>query len=202
MWNFSFSMVNNIDNLYLDNEPRHFWKFLEADLTQEDWEDSYKDSWCNLNQIESFSGSILSILSHSLGEAQFGVNHWSLSPLQRIYYLIKPFFPRPLAVKLRQYHRFKQETKFPLGWPIEERYVRLQFEVASKILKDKNLAQIPCLGFWPNHNRCELVLTHDVETLQGQDFVRTLADLEQEYGFRSSFNFILFRGNSERCDQV
>jgi len=95
-----------------------------------------------------------------------------------------------LAIKVRQYHRFKQETKFSLSWPIEDRYIQLQFQAVSKILKDKNLAQIPCIGFWPDNNRYAFILTHDVETLQGQDFVRTEANLEQEYGFRSSFNFI------------
>ncbi len=183
-------MPDNTHDLYLNNQFRDFWKFLEEDLIEKDWEDSYKYLWCNLNHIESFSGSIPSILSHSLGEAQFGVNHWSLSPFQRIYYLIKPFFPRLLAIKVRQYHRFKQETKFSLSWPIEDRYIQLQFQAVSKILKDKNLAQIPCIGFWPDNNRYAFILTHDVETLQGQDFVRTVANLEQEYGFRSSFNFI------------
>ena len=38
--------------------------------------------------------------------------------------------------------------------------------------------------------RCVLVLTHDVETEEGQAYVRAVVDLEESFGFRSSFNFV------------
>ena len=182
-------MFNNTHNLYVDNHPRQFWKFLKDDIAEKEWEYSYKSIWCSLNRVESFSGSLLSLISNSLGEEQFG-NHWSLSPIQRLYYLLKPFIPRLLAVKLRQIYRLKQEDKFLLDWPIEARYVQLQFDTAYDILGHKHLERIPFIGFWPQNSHYAFVLTHDVETAQGLSFVRTLADLESEYGFRSSFNFI------------
>lgn len=197
-WNCSLFMFDKIYDLYLDNHPRHFWKLLEKNLTDQDWENSYKDSWSHLIQMNSFSDSIASILSYSLGEAQFGFNRWSLSPFQRFYYQLKPFFPRALTVKIRQYYRLKQEKNFSLGWPIEDRYAQLQFEAVSKIFKEQNLSQIPFIWFWPNQKRTAFVLTHDVETFQGVKFVRHLADLEQEFGFRSSFNFIPERYPVER----
>jgi len=37
------------------------------------------------------------------------------------------------------------------------------------------------------------VITHDVETAEGQAYVRTVADLDASYGYRSAFNFVLER---------
>jgi hypothetical protein len=43
---------------------------------------------------------------------------------------------------------------------------------------------------WPERKKFSLVLTHDVEGKRGLDRVRQLAEMEMEFGFRSSFNFI------------
>lgn len=43
---------------------------------------------------------------------------------------------------------------------------------------------------WPDGRKFALVFTHDVESKEGIGKVRTLAELEMSYGFRSSFNFI------------
>ncbi len=46
------------------------------------------------------------------------------------------------------------------------------------------------LGFWPHGDRFAFVLTHDVETEKGLQFVKRLADIDARHGFRSSFNFV------------
>ena len=43
---------------------------------------------------------------------------------------------------------------------------------------------------WPDGKQFALVLTHDVEGKDGLGKCRELMRLEQEFGFRSSFNFI------------
>jgi glycosyltransferase involved in cell wall biosynthesis len=43
---------------------------------------------------------------------------------------------------------------------------------------------------WPGQKQFALILTHDVEKFRGVERVRQLAELEMEYGFRSSFNFV------------
>jgi len=45
-------------------------------------------------------------------------------------------------------------------------------------------------SFWPQAACYALVLTHDIESNDGQQFVRAVADLEESLGFRSSFNFV------------
>ena len=48
---------------------------------------------------------------------------------------------------------------------------------------------------WPDQKRFALILTHDVDTAIGQDKCKKLADLEEDLGFRSSFNFVPKRYN-------
>ncbi len=43
---------------------------------------------------------------------------------------------------------------------------------------------------WPGGKRFALVLTHDVDTARGAQRCRALASLEENLGFRSSFNFV------------
>jgi glycosyltransferase involved in cell wall biosynthesis len=43
---------------------------------------------------------------------------------------------------------------------------------------------------WPDGKQFAFLLTHDVESQEGVDRVRQLAELEMSLGFRSSFNFI------------
>src|SRR4029077_4426382 len=43
---------------------------------------------------------------------------------------------------------------------------------------------------WPGNKKFALVLTHDVESKEGLSKCQVLMQLEQNLGFRSSFNFI------------
>ncbi len=43
---------------------------------------------------------------------------------------------------------------------------------------------------WPHEKQFALILTHDVDTAAGQGKCRNLVNLEEELGFRSSFNFV------------
>lgn len=47
-----------------------------------------------------------------------------------------------------------------------------------------------CWEGWPGGKKFAFVLTHDIETCKGVDRCLRLADLEEELGFRSSFNFV------------
>jgi peptidoglycan/xylan/chitin deacetylase (PgdA/CDA1 family) len=44
---------------------------------------------------------------------------------------------------------------------------------------------------WPEKKRFSLILTHDVESIIGVGKCLDLADLEERFGFRSSFNFVI-----------
>ncbi len=123
----------------------------------------------------------IGLMEHILGEAQFGAGRYDLSLSRRLYYRLKPFLPRAATTLLRRGYRNRQETDFPLDWPVEDRFVRFLHRV---------LSGLETTSFWPRGAHYAFALTHDVERDDGQAFVPVLADLDERYGFRSSFNFV------------
>jgi hypothetical protein len=99
----------------------------------------------------------------------------------QLFYTLKPLIPRPVQLFLRrqiaQQKRRKNGHKFPI---------------------DFNAAKPP-EGWpgWPDGKQFALVLSHDVDTRKGYNNVLKLADIEEEMGFRSQFNFV-----SERYGEV
>jgi hypothetical protein len=83
--------------------------------------------------------------------------------------------------------------KFPLEWPVEDRYRRFLWAAMDRLLERLGLDEARFVHFWPDGARFALVLTHDVETAEGQRFVARVADGEERLGFRSSFNFVAER---------
>jgi hypothetical protein len=93
---------------------------------------------------------------------------------QKIYYRLKPSIPRWLQIQLRRWVVLKKRKNYSNVWPIDEK--------AAK----------PPAGWkgWPDGIRFALLLTHDVETANGQEKCMILANLEESLGFWSSFNFV------------
>jgi len=91
-----------------------------------------------------------------------------------VYYQLKPFIPRRLQIFLRRKLVKRKCLLCRDIWPIDESAVN------------------PPQGWsgWPDGKRFALILTHDVETIKGYDKCVELMKVEQELGFRSSFNFI------------
>src|SRR3990172_562574 len=92
----------------------------------------------------------------------------------RFFYILKPFIPRRVQILLR---RALIVIRAPLHkdvWPINER---------------SNKKPEGWSG-WPEQKQFAFVLMHDVETNLGQSKCRQLMQLEEEIGFRSSFNFV------------
>jgi hypothetical protein len=126
-----------------------------------------------------------------LGEGQFGPERWQLSRLRRYYYALKPLLPRSLVASLRRiYYGWTAQEGFPLGWPIEDRYARFQWMVMQGLLESLDQPSVTFRRLWPGDHRYAFVLTHDVETAKGQAHARFVADLDESFGFRSSFNFV------------
>lgn len=94
--------------------------------------------------------------------------------LTRFYYEVKPFVPRSLRWSLRRLQAASIRKHHADVWPI---------------LESAGTTPDGWPG-WPDGKRFALVLTHDVESQDGVDKVRELAEMDQKYGFRSSFNFV------------
>jgi len=92
----------------------------------------------------------------------------------RIYYKLKPYIPRSLQISIRRIFVKMKKRFYRDFWPIDER------------------ASSPPKGWigWPDGKKFAFVLSHDVETEEGQKKCRQLAEIEMKLGFRSSFNFV------------
>lgn len=97
-----------------------------------------------------------------------------IAELVKYYYYIKPFMPRRLQLMVRSWVAVRKRRSCKDIWPI-----------------DREAAQRPD-GWhgWPDNKKFALVLTHDVDTCKGHEKCSDLVHLEEEMGFRSSYNFV------------
>jgi hypothetical protein len=170
------------------NTPRAFWQ-CQPDPSPERWQDAIQQA-VPLLGLPVQADDVDTILEFVLGEGQFGPERWRLSAAKRLYYALKPALPRRFTQVLRRLHGSAASGAFPLGWPIEERYVRFQWEVMRSVLNGAGKRTLAFKPFWPDGHRFAFVLTHDVERSDGQAYVRAVADLDEHHGFRSSFKFV------------
>ena len=94
--------------------------------------------------------------------------------LTQAYYHVKPYVPKGVRWTLRRHRAASIRKRRASVWPIDN---------AAGATPDD-------WPGWPDGKRFALILTHDVETQQGVDKVRALAEIDLKFGFRSSFNFI------------
>ena len=106
-----------------------------------------------------------------------------------LFYRVKSLLPRRLQlVARRALIRRQGRPDFPT-WPLDTSVSRLLSFFAQCRLRAAGLERGELLWFWPTSHHAAIVLTHDVEGPDGIRLALELADLEEEYGFRSSFNF-------------
>ncbi len=93
---------------------------------------------------------------------------------RRLYYYLRPYLTWSFRIALRRASARSLRTAYQDVWPINE--------IAGRRPE----------GWpgWPDGRKFAVVLTHDVEGHKGRDRCLQLMQLEQEFGFRSSFNFI------------
>ncbi len=94
--------------------------------------------------------------------------------LSKMYYRAKPFIPRHLQIIIRRGMVALKRRRHADTWPIDE---------AAGGRPDN-------WPGWPDDKQFVLVLTHDVDTAQGQERCLRLTEIEKDLGFRSSFNFV------------
>lgn len=91
-----------------------------------------------------------------------------------VFYTIKPVIPRPMQLFVRrQIARYRRQRYAPI-WPIDPNSTK------------------PPEGWqgWPESKQFALVLSHDVDSIKGYHNTLKLAELEENLGFRSTFNFV------------
>ena len=127
-----------------------------------------------------------------------------------LYYRLRPLMPRALQIGLRRAHgRVREGVTFP-RWPLETARHDLHAFLLGLVAETAG-RPVPWIAPWPQGYSWALVLTHDVETSVGHDNVHLMRDLEEQAGFRSSWNFVperypidaaVLRGLGERGFEV
>jgi hypothetical protein len=106
------------------------------------------------------------------------------------YYALKRFVPRRLQIAGRRLlSRWQRRSGYP-AWPYDDSVAALLRFYASCLLLASGSKELEFRWFWPGDYRAALVLTHDVESAEGLRLAVDTADLEEERGFRSSFNVV------------
>jgi len=106
-----------------------------------------------------------------------------------LFYRVKRFIPRGAQLSARRLlTRWQGRPQFP-AWPLDTSVSRLLRLYAACLLREHGRDELSFRWFWPEGYRAALILTHDVESRDGIAKALELADLEEELGFRSSFNF-------------
>ena len=106
------------------------------------------------------------------------------------YYFVRDILPDPIRQGLqRAYFSDWKDRRFP-AWPVDftvdtlhERLLRLSMEAAG-------LERVPFIWYWPQGASACLIVTHDVESETGRDFTSRLMEIDDSYGFKSSFQVI------------
>jgi hypothetical protein len=86
---------------------------------------------------------------------------------------------------LRGWH----ELVFP-AWPVDTTVERLVEKVLFLSMKAQKIETMPFIWFWPEGARSCSILTHDLETKAGVDFVPRLMDIDDAFGIKASFQVI------------
>ena len=157
-------------NLLLTNTPWTFWRLLDEQISAEEWCEAGRQAMRCLTglPVAGKEDHPVDTISVILGERQFGLNHRRLSYAKQIHYTVRLFFPEPIRPVLRRLFLARQRNRFFLNWPVEDCYMRVQFEGIRRLMENRGLASVPYGHFWPEGKRFALVLTHDVGSDRGQ----------------------------------
>lgn len=97
--------------------------------------------------------------------------------LNNLYYLLKPILSRRLQLALRRANIKVQLQKNRNVWPIN---------------KSSGIPPSDWKG-WPEGKKFAIVITHDVESVIGLNKCQCLAEVDLQYGVKSSFNIVPYK---------
>ncbi|HEY1805469.1 MAG TPA: hypothetical protein VGG45_13425 [Terracidiphilus sp.] len=110
--------------------------------------------------------------------------------IRKIYYRLRPFLAMPIRKRLQKIHlRNWHKIPFP-QWPVDSTVDRINRRLMALAIRAQGLEEMPFIWFWPQEFTSCVIITHDVENSGGRDFCRNLMDLDESFGFYSSFQVV------------
>ena len=120
-----------------------------------------------------------------------GIRDLLIGPvIQDLYYFIRPF----LGIKVRKHLqrlalRRWQDLPFP-QWPVDTTVEGFIGRLLLLCIEAQHLDQIPFIWFWPDGASSCAMVTHDVETRAGLQFVPSLMDVDESAHIAASFQIV------------
>jgi hypothetical protein len=106
------------------------------------------------------------------------------------YYWVRPHLTVSVRRHLqRAWLKGWDKKPFPC-WPVDRTVDRMFEKLMALSLQAHQEAQIPFIWFWPEGKSSCAIMTHDVETALGLEFVPKLMDINDSFGIKSSFQIV------------
>jgi hypothetical protein len=126
-----------------------------------------------------------------VGSRASGRNGFSGSPVVRkIYYSIRSLLP---VLARRQFQRIYlsdwRELPFP-KWPVDFTVDTLHERLLWLSMQAIGAERVPFIWFWPDGAPSCVVMTHDIETGLGFEFISNLMDMDDAHGIKASFQAV------------
>jgi hypothetical protein len=114
----------------------------------------------------------------------------SSEAVRRLYYAFRPLLPDSFRRRLqRLYLRGWDKLEFP-KWPVDTSVEQTFERILLLSMKVRNLERIPFIWFWPDGASSSAIVTHDVETTAGLNFVSGLMDVDDAFGIKASYQIV------------
>jgi len=128
------------------------------------------------------------VYAHAANEGPAAAGPKGLS--RRVYYSVRPLLPVSIrAVLQRIYLRDWNNISFP-NWPVDVTVEDLLEKLLFLSMTAAQLDKVPFIWFWPDGAPSAAILTHDIESSAGRNFCGSLMDIDESFGFRSSFQVV------------
>lgn len=110
--------------------------------------------------------------------------------VRKLYYLVRPLLVLPIRKRLQKFHlRDWDKIPFP-SWPVDTTADRIHRRLLALVMQANGIEAMPFIWFWPKGYQSCAIITHDVEAPPGRDFCNTLMDIDESFGFKSSFQVV------------
>lgn len=110
--------------------------------------------------------------------------------IRKTYYFLRPWLSVSLRRHAQKLHlRGWDKIPFP-KWPVDFTVERIHQKLMLLAMRARNIDKMPFVWFWPEGYKSCAILTHDVEETSGRDFCSQLMDIDESFGFRSSFQVV------------
>lgn len=114
----------------------------------------------------------------------------SSEAVRRVYYSFRPMLPVRLRKMLQKlYLRDWSRLAFPI-WPVDSSVERTLERVLLLSMKARKLKSVPFIWFWPDGAASSAIVTHDVETNAGVNFVRSVIDVDDSFNIKTAFQLV------------